>query len=1139
MEDSILIIVPQKTYIPGKGMGPINKPYYVDRNTLDYYDLMNIQYVKVNKNEYVDLNSDGKYDISDYFSIEDFIKQKYLQINEAFKQIKIISKDVDSINKDTEEKLNSFKEKTINEEEINEYLSNLDKIKYDLEDKKIEIQENKENIENTFNEVKEELNQIESFLNDFEKVKDKFQNDYNNTMSLSEEMESLSSSVNMIASLKEEIKNIDDIINNFKNELNNQYNKTYKDIENIKNDYIEEIDSVIKESLKESFSKKEFKSTNHNITSSGENRPLITFIDDDGRNELKTKWEPILKEKKNKLTIATVTKWIDDKEPTVLQWDEIHDWNQKYGVEFVSHTHEHKHAQQLTDEEVEDELRLSRDILKREGLTYNIIVQPFGENTDSVRRISRKYYRANIGTKEGINTPPLDTFRINRITLGEPLYTTFEQYKEKIDEAIINKGWIIFKSHSQYESFDENQLNIIRQIIDYAREQEMIEVNLEEGLDYIGNLIDTGDYTRRSQNIDYYVMDRDGKVYSNFGEKNYYTLKYNTVSIDTPVTEFTDRTTSTVAIVSSNSQGFPNNSSGQLQTVKSESMGLSYQLFMPNNSNSIYKRRWNTTTNNWTEFEDIKSSSNSNTLIQKIESVDVVVPANNYKDVNFTIQGVTNSDNVIVSPGSGIEVGLVYNGFITTTDTVRLRLWNNTSDPITTKRPYKITVVKNDTSQNIIKGLKGDTGQIGPQGLQGLPGLDGNYAPTLPITVRKPKDFNYGNEILKDRIVTDGKGTFGVKYDITTNRLSGGTTYYLDAVNGNDSNDGLSKEKPFKSFKVAIPKVNDNDTIMVADGNYFRIGGTLITKAFNKSINIIGTGNNVNIVMADEPSWTLTSGKNRTYEFSRSATDKVVTLDNSIDIKKVNSIDEVESTPNSWFTDGTKVYSNINDNKPSNSNVIPLISSSNIQLTSLASNIYFENLNIYGGRNCVELNLTSNNSAFFKKCNFYHSASSYNGLAIVGGKNIILDSCKGNYNSFDGLNYHIGADGSKPNIIEINCIGMDNGTDKGLNGVKSNNGSTTHEGLKIIRINGIYGRNDGGNVADVNEGTQSWNLGCIAFESYQGKDFQASSGGNLFLDECIAYGSENSINIGDTDSKVYTRGGRYQNKLIVSTEIKY
>src|SRR5699024_8719409 len=239
-----------------------------------------------------------------------------------------------------------------------------------------------------------------------------------------------------------------------------------------------------------------------------------------------------------------------------------------------------------------------------------------------------------------------------------------------------------------------------------------------------------------------------------------------------------------------------------------------------------------------------------------------------------------------------------------------------------------------------------------------------------------------------------------------------------------------------------------------------------------------------------------------------------------------------------YFIDGTIVYANA-DNMP-NTDIVPVMSSTNIQTTSLSSNIYFENINFIGGRNCVELNLNSSNSAFFNNCSFKYCASDYfNGLAIIGGKNIVLNNCTANNNSLDGFNYHIGSDGSKPFIIEIGCVGLNNGSEKGTAGVKSNNGTTIHDGLKGIRVNGLYGRNDGGNVADVNEGTETWNLGCTAFESYQGKDFQTSSGSHIWLDNCVAYGSENSINSADSSSKVYTRLGNYQNKLVIGEEVKY
>lgn len=405
------------------------------------------------------------------------------------------------------------------------------------------------------------------------------------------------------------------------------------------------------------------------------------------------------------------------------------------------------------------------------------------------------------------------------------------------------------------------------------------------------------------------------------------------------------------------------------------------------------------------------------------------------------------------------------------------------------------------------------------------------------IPVFTPLNFTEKNHLLNDKLFTDGKGDFETNIDMNDYKLSGGKTYYLDAIKGNNDNDGLSKGAPMKSFRDLMPKVSDNDTIIVAEGNYLRDRGTLIPKAFNKSVNIIGENNNVNVIMADVPTWVKTSGRTNVYEFTRSATDRVVDLENDKELTKVTSIDEVDSTPNSWFIDGTIVYANA-DNMP-NTSIIPVMSAISLQITSLASNIYFENINFIGGRNCVELNLSSSNNAFFNNCSFKYSASNYNGLAIIGGKNIVLNNCVANNNSFDGFNYHIGSDNSKPFIIEIDCVGLENGDDKGTAGVKSNNGTTIHDGLKGIRVNGLYGRNDGGNVADVNEGTETWNLSCTAFESYQGKDFQTSSGSHMWLDNCAAYGSENSINSSDDNSKIYTRLGNYQNKLIIGEEIKY
>ncbi|PTE69860.1 hypothetical protein BUY46_01635 [Staphylococcus devriesei] len=408
---------------------------------------------------------------------------------------------------------------------------------------------------------------------------------------------------------------------------------------------------------------------------------------------------------------------------------------------------------------------------------------------------------------------------------------------------------------------------------------------------------------------------------------------------------------------------------------------------------------------------------------------------------------------------------------------------------------------------------------------------------TYSVPVKTPNEFEIKDHVLKDRIMTDGKGNFSVNYDITTNKLTGGQTYYVDIINGNDSNDGLSEEKALKSIRYAVEKSKDNDTIFIKEGTYFRYAGALFAKDFNKSLNIIGENDKVNIVIADQPNWNKTSGRTWVYEFARSSVRNVINIELNMPLKNVGSIDEVDTTTNSWFTDNTKVYVNVNGTP--NDNIAPIIAGTNFQVSTLSSNIYMENLNFIGGNNGVQLNMSKGNKAYLKNVKFYHSNPTFNGIAIVGGDLAILENCEASYNSYDGFNYHVGADGSLPFIVEIDCLAVENGSDKGTAGVKSNNGTTTHDGVKSIRVNGSYGRNDGGNVADVNSGTQSWNLGCSAFESYQGKDFQIASGAIMFLDNCTGFGSENSINVGNTEDTIYTRMGYYQNKLIAGKEILY
>ncbi|WNM50783.1 major tail protein [Staphylococcus phage Alsa_2] len=431
--------------------------------------------------------------------------------------------------------------------------------------------------------------------------------------------------------------------------------------------------------------------SNRGVIANRNKRPMVTFIDDDGRTEVLDKWLPILKEKENKLTIALVTSWVDNKESTVMQWNDIHELKQNHQVEFVSHTHTHAHANNLTPQEIDNEFKLAKSVLKREGLTHDIIVQPFGENTGDVRNISREYAKANFGIVDDINTVPYNQFRMKRVPLGENTYTTFEQYKEKIDKAIQENGWLVFKSHSQYDTFNTNQIELIKQIIDYCRENDVLEVTLEEGLDLTGNLIDIGDYDARVQGSDYYILDTDGRVHSNKESKDYHFLKYNSVNFNTSIHEFRNESTTAVPITGENAIDFPKKSSGILLTTKHITLSLSYQLFFAYNSNIIYKRRWNDKDDSWDKFvnlnydvrEEYTRHYTPNTVLEPNDTEDVTITNSVLDSLSFDI------GNIITGvPEKVLPNGVIHNVYIGSTNTIIVRFVNTTNEQVTIPATY-------------------------------------------------------------------------------------------------------------------------------------------------------------------------------------------------------------------------------------------------------------------------------------------------------------------------------------------------------------------------------------------------------------------------------------------------------------------
>ena len=116
------------------------------------------------------------------------------------------------------------------------------------------------------------------------------------------------------------------------------------------------------------------------------------------------------------------------------------------------------------------------------------------------------------------------------------------------------------------------------------------------------------------------------------------------------------------------------------------------------------------------------------------------------------------------------------------------------------------------------------------------------------------------------------------------------------------------------------------------------------------------------------------------------------------------------------------------------------------------------------------------NQTYFINCRFHRGAT--NSFSAEGKYSVYLYNCIADYGSADNFNYHTFDNNSL--VVEINCIGYKAGYNKiTATSTASNNCSTAHEGLNVLRVGCQYWDSEGSIVADINN-CYSINISCSA-----------------------------------------------------------
>jgi len=404
---------------------------------------------------------------------------------------------------------------------------------------------------------------------------------------------------------------------------------------------------------------------------------------------------------------------------------------------------------------------------------------------------------------------------------------------------------------------------------------------------------------------------------------------------------------------------------------------------------------------------------------------------------------------------------------------------------------------------------------------------------STPTAIAVPPTYPVTPPMTVYRTGSGTASTFTTNYDHAAKKPAYVATIYVDVATGSNSNNGLSSGAKLRSLELAaflatqISAANGNGPvrILATAGDYLAsntqagtAGGQVTSIAWKDAwiarspncdlvleVNGAGTVNSIANVLVALPAFVATSDPNiyvSTYTTSapsrnlwdRSRIDASGAPTGLAQVRTVANLADPSSEINAaWalgigamFLDTTnkKMYVRCSDNRVPDSSIQVGSGSVGAGYSSAVTanrTVWVEGWNFWGGNKPFSATATSAFSInlYAKNCQFLFAQGS-NGVTFTGGPGLaIYQNCVFSYNDQDGQNPH-GATASpslatSPQVVEIGCTGNWNGWDA----TGTNNGSTAHEYIPIIRVNGTYLNNADRSVNDINN-VVSWNLGCIA-----------------------------------------------------------
>lgn len=319
--------------------------------------------------------------------------------------------------------------------------------------------------------------------------------------------------------------------------------------------------------------------------------PIVTFIDDDNNTAFGDFWPAIITAKEIPVSMAVIVGKVGN--TYYGTWDDIKNYHDNYGVEVLCHSYSHltetsDYDNMTIDEIAWNEFGRAKKILEEHGYKTDFLLYPgSSSDTQKVRIAATRYFPVAVlaGGSE-INTTPLSQHNIKRYSLGHNDGQTIDldTYKALVDECVAKNGWLLFMSHSQYNSMTSASAEVIKELIDYIRSVGADIVSVKEGFARFGNVLNVEDSSVRDGG---FKVGADGKFVNSTGVGCGFATKqiHNFYS---KVEAYANNNVTEERIMN-NAKNFPHAAYGILRSSRTDTNLIQY--FMPYGYQEVWVRK--------------------------------------------------------------------------------------------------------------------------------------------------------------------------------------------------------------------------------------------------------------------------------------------------------------------------------------------------------------------------------------------------------------------------------------------------------------------------------------------------------------------------------------------------------------------